>query len=224
MNHHHKLWVDRYRPTTIDDYVFHDETHERAFRAMIENKTIPHLLLSGIQGSGKTTLSNILVIALDIDPTDVLIINASDENSVDTIREKIKAFITTFAMGEFKVVRLEEADYITQQGQGILRMLMEEFSDNARFILTCNYENKIIPAIKSRVQQFRFKASNHDDVTEYAASVLISEHVKFQIHLLDLYVSAGYPDVRKIVNMLQQNTICINLHVSKTKTHTTLGY
>ena len=205
--HKHALWVEQYRPKTFDDYIFHDDSHRRAFLSMVADKTIPHLLLSGVQGSGKTTLSKILVTALDIDPTDVLIINASDENSVDTIREKIKGFITTFAMGSFKVIQLEEADYITPQGQGILRMMMEEYSDNARFILTCNYENKIIPPIKSRCQQFRFKAPDRDDVTEYAASVLIGEKVKFDINLLDLYVSAGYPDIRKIVNMLQQNSV-----------------
>ena len=206
MNEKHKLWVEKYRPATLDDYIFHDETHENAFRRFVAEGTIPHLLLSGVQGSGKTTISKILVTALDIDPTDVLVLNASDENSVDVIREKIKAFVTTFAMGEFKIIQLEEADYITPQGQGILRMIMEEYADNARFILTCNYENKIIPPIKSRCQQFRFKAPDRDDVTEYAANVLIGEHIKFDLNLLDLYVSAGYPDVRKVVNMLQQNT------------------
>lgn len=212
VNDKHKLWVEQHRPQTLNDYIFHDETHERAFRGFITNNTIPHLLLSGVQGSGKTTLSKVLITELGIDDTDVLTINASDENSVDTIREKIKAFVTTFAMGDFKVIQLEEADYITPQGQGILRMIMEEYSDNARFILTCNYENKIIPPIKSRCQQFRFKAPDRDDVTEYAAEVLISEHVKFDLNLLDLYVSAGYPDIRKVVNMLQQNVVDGELH------------
>lgn len=173
---------------------------------MLADKSIPHLLLSGVQGSGKTTLSQILVRELDIDDTDVLVINASDENSVDTIRDKIKGFISTYAMGEFKVVCLEEADYITLAGQGVMRSMMEEYADVARFILTCNYENKIIPAIKSRCQHFRFKAGDKLDITEYAAGVLMSEKVKFDINSLDKFVAIGYPDIRKIVNLLQQHT------------------
>jgi len=173
---------------------------------MIADKSIPHLLLSGVQGSGKTTLAQILINEMDVDETDVITINASDENSVDTIRDKIKSFITTFAMGEFKIVHLEEADYITPNGQGVMRRMMEEYSDTARFILTCNYENKIIPAVKSRCQQFRFKAGDKVDIAEYAADILISEKVKFDLDTLDKYIAIGYPDVRKIVNLLQQYT------------------
>jgi len=154
-----------------------------------------------------TTLAQIMVHEMGIDETDILTLNASDENSVDVIRDKIKGFISTFAMGKFKIVHLEEADYITGAGQGVMRRLMEEYADVSRFILTCNYENKIIPAIKSRCQQFRFKSPDRDDVTEYAAKVLISEHIKFEIDLLDKYVSTGFPDIRKIVNLLQQNSI-----------------
>ena len=204
--HKRKLWVEKYRPTTIDEYIFHDKALQSAITKMLADKSIPHLLLSGVQGSGKTTLSQILVRELDIDDTDVLVINASDENSVDTIRDKIKGFISTYAMGEFKVVCLEEADYITLAGQGVMRSMMEEYADVARFILTCNYENKIIPAIKSRCQHFRFKAGDKLDITEYAAGVLMAEKVKFDIGSLDKFVAIGYPDIRKIVNLLQQHT------------------
>jgi DNA polymerase III delta prime subunit len=208
----HYLWTEKYRPTHLEQYIFHDESQKKAFTRMIAEKQIPNLLLSGVAGTGKTTIAKIIINELGLDVTDVLVINASDENSVDTIRDKIKAFVGSFAMGEFKVVHLEEADYITVQGQGILRRMMEEFSDTARFILTCNYENKIIPAIKSRCQHFRFKASNREDVTEYVANILIVEKVKFSIDQLDKYVSIGYPDIRKIVNLLQQNTTDKKLH------------
>lgn len=204
----HQLWVEKYRPSTLTEYVFHDAAQKASIERMIEDKTIPHLLLSGVQGSGKTTLSHILINELGIDEMDVLTINASDENSVDVMRDKIKNFISTYAMGPFKVVQLEEADYISLAGQAALRRFMEEqYADTARFILTCNYENKIIPAIKSRTQQFRFKASDRNDIAEFAASILIAEKVKFDIDLLDKYVAVGYPDIRKIINLLQQNTV-----------------
>lgn len=206
MNNKHKLWVEKYRPTTLDEYIFHDENQRVAFTKMIEEGTIPHLLLTGVQGSGKTAISLILIHELHIDPTDVLTINASDENSVDVIRDKIKSFVSTFSMGEFKVVHLEEADYITANGQAVMRRLMEEYADNARFILTCNYENKIIPAIKSRCQHFRFQKHDVDEITEKAAKILLHEKVKFDLDLLDKYVRVGYPDIRKIINSLQQNS------------------
>lgn len=199
-----KLWVEKYRPKTTEEYVFHDAALKAAVTKWLAEKDIPHILLSGVQGSGKTTLSRILVRALEIDDTDVLILNASDENSVDTIREKIKSFISTFPMGAFKVVCLEEADYISLAGQGVLRSMVED--SEARFIFTCNYENKIKPAIKSRCQHFRFTAGDKVDITEYAAKILVSEKIKFDIDTLDKFVSIGYPDVRKIVNLLQQHT------------------
>lgn len=204
--HKRKVWAEKYRPQNIDEYVFHDPTIKAAVERMVADHNIPHLLLSGVQGSGKTTLSQILVKELDIDETDILIVNSSDENSVDDMRNKIKSFISTFAMGEFKVVRLEEADYLSLNAQAVLRNMMEEYVDVARFILTCNYENKIIPAIKSRCQHFRFKAGDKIDITEYAAKVLMEESVSFNIDTLDKFVSVGYPDVRKIITMIQQHT------------------
>lgn len=203
----HVLWVEKYRPTTLDEYVFQNKSHKKSFEQMIASGTIPHLLLSGVQGSGKTTIAQILITALNVDPTDVLLINASDENSVDTMRDKIKAFITTYAMGEFKVIQLEEADYLSQPAQAILRKYMEDPNCPARFILTCNYEHKVLPAIKSRSQQYRFKSADRDEIAEYTAKILIKEKIKFGIDLLDKYIAVGYPDIRKIINLVQQNSI-----------------
>jgi replication factor C small subunit len=179
---------------------------------MVADRSIPHLLLTGIQGAGKTTIARILINELEVDELDVLYINASEENSVDTIRDKIKSFVSTFALGDFKVILLDEADFITLNGQAILRNLMEAYNETTRFILTCNYEHKIMPQIVSRCQHFRFKAGNRDDITEYVAQILIQEGVKFDLDTLDRYISLAYPDVRKIVNSLQQNVYEGALH------------
>jgi len=203
----HKLWVEEFRPRKLEDYIFQDPNQELSFAKMIADKSIPNLLLSGVQGSGKTTMALMLIQALDLEDTDVLIINASDENSVDTIRDKLKSFVSTFAMGPFKVVCLEEADYITLNGQSVLRKLMEDFTDSVRFILTCNYEHKIMPAISSRCQHYRFKSFDKDDIAERVALILATKHVKFTLDLVDQYVAAGYPDIRKVINMLQQSCV-----------------
>ena len=138
---------------------------------------------------------------------DYIIINASEQNSVDTIRDDIKAFITTCGFGELKYVLLEEADYISLNGQAVLRRMMEDYADSARFILTCNYEHKIMPAIRSRCQQFRFKAFDRNDIAERVVTILASEKVKFKsLTTVDKYIAVGYPDIRKIINLLQQNT------------------
>lgn len=207
MDTKHKIWVEKYRPQNLTEYVFHDEQLHRSVEHMLIDQTIPHLLLSGCSGSGKTTLAKILVKELGILDEDLMVINASDENSVDVMRDKIKSFITTFAMGKFKVINLEESDYLSPNSQAVLRQLMEEFSDTSRFILTCNYENKIIPAIKSRCQQFRFVKPDRDKVAEFVANILVLEKIKFTLDQLDSYVAVGYPDIRKIINLLQQNSI-----------------
>jgi DNA polymerase III delta prime subunit len=202
-----KLWVEKYRPNRVEEYIWQDNSQKKSILRMIGEGSIPHLLLAGVQGSGKTTLSKMLITALNLDPTDVLLINASDENSVDVMRDKIKGFVSSWAIGDFKVVQLEEADYLSPNAQAILRQLMEQYADVARFILTCNYDHKIIPALKSRVQEFRFHAFDKDDIAERIAEILISEHVKFNVELLDKYVASGYPDIRKIINMVQQGSI-----------------
>jgi DNA polymerase III delta prime subunit len=149
----------------------------------------------------------VLIKELKIDPIDVLIVKASDENSVDVMREKIKGFVSTYAVGDFKVVLLDECDLISFHGQGVLRNLLDEFKASSRFILTCNYPHKVLPAIKSRLQEYRFKGHDKLDITELAAKILLSEKIKFDLTLLDKYVDLAYPDVRKTINLLQQYSL-----------------
>ena len=202
-----KLWVEKYRPQVIEEYIFQDDKQKASFLKMIDERSIPHLLLSGVQGSGKTTLAKILINEMQLDENDVLTINASDQNNVEVIRDTIKTFISTFAMSGYKIVHLEEADYLTLNAQGIMRGLMEDYADVARFILSCNYENKIMPAIRSRCQCFRFKSSNRDDIAEYMVKILASEHIQFDLDLIDKYISIHFPDIRSIIQSLQKNSV-----------------
>lgn len=200
-------WYEKYRPKTLDDYIFQDKKHELAFLQMVADGSIPHLLFSGVQGSGKTTLARLLISELGVDPTDVLTINGSDENNVDTVRDKIKNFVTTFAMSGYKIINIDEFDYFSLNGQAILRTLMEDYENNARFILTCNYINRIMEPIRSRCQRYVFKSPDKDDVAEYAAKILVSEKIKFTLPQLDTFIAIGYPDIRAIVNLLEQHSI-----------------
>lgn len=201
------LWCEKYRPRTLDQYVFQNTQHRAAFQQMVNDKSIPQLLLAGIQGTGKTTIAQILISAMQLDPADVLTINASNERGIDTFRDKIMNFATSMAMGRFKIVYLEEADQLTPDAQKALKRFMEDVSDSVRFLLTANHVNKIIPPIRSRCQEFTFKAADSVDITEAMATVLLKEGVSFELEVLDRYVQSGYPDMRKIINNLQQNTI-----------------
>lgn len=202
-----ELWTEKYRPTTVAEYVFKDDAQKEQVESWIRQKSIPHLLLSGGAGIGKTTLAKILINQLGVDQFDVKEINASRDNGVDYIRDTITGFVSTMPFGEFKIVLLDEADYLTQNAQAILRGLMEKFADTARFILTCNYPNKIIPALHSRCQGFHFEKIDHSEFTARVATVLITEHIEFDIDTLDSYVKAAYPDLRKCLNLLQMNSV-----------------
>lgn len=202
-----QLWVEQYRPKDIEGYVFRDEAQRDQVKQWIKEGSIPHLLFSGAAGIGKTTLAKILINSLHIDEYDVLEINASRERGIDEVRERITNFVSTMPFGNFKIVLLDEADFLTPPAQASLRGVMEEYSQTARFILTCNYPHKIIPALHSRCQGFHIEKVDHTEFTARAATVLVTEGVDFDIDTLDSYVKATYPDLRKCLNLLQMNTV-----------------
>ena len=200
-----ELWVEKYRPKTVDGYVFRDDHQRKQIATWIKDKSIPHLLLSGSAGIGKTTLAKILIQELGIEDYDVLELNASRTNSVDDVRDKITNFVSMIPFGIFKVVLLDEADYLSPNAQAALRGVMEEYHETARFILTCNYRNKIIPAIQSRCQGFHVERTDQTEFTARVATILVDENIEFDLDTLDIYVKLTYPDLRKCINLVQQN-------------------
>lgn len=201
------LWVEEFRPETVDDYVFKNDDQKDQFKKWIDEEYIPHLLLVGHQGSGKTSIALILKNELNVSDADFLMLNSSMENNVETVREKIKNFCTTVAFGStLKIVLCDEFDNMSQQAQYMLRNLMETYSETCRFILTANYENKIIPALHSRCQKIQFDAMDETEFTCKVAKILSEKNIKFTIDTIDTYVKATYPDLRKCINVIQQNS------------------
>jgi replication factor C small subunit len=200
-----ELWVEKYRPKTIEGYVFRDEHQKKQIQTWIKDQSIPHLIFSGTAGIGKTTMAKILVEELGIEDYDVLEINASRTNSVDDVRDKIVNFVQTIPFGPFKVVLLDEADYLSPNAQAALRGVMEEYHQTARFILTCNYPNRIIPALHSRCQGFHVEKVDQTEFIARVATILVEENIDFDLDTLDLYVKVAYPDLRKCINLVQQN-------------------
>lgn len=196
------LWVEKYRPRVLDDYIGNDQLKAKVGR-FIASGDVPHLLFSGPAGTGKTTLAKIISINIDCD---ALYINASDENSVDTVRNKIRNFASSVGFKELKIVILDEADYITPNAQAALRNLMETFSKHTRFILTCNFVERMIDPIISRTQQFQIIPPSKVDVAKYIAGILKKEEVTFDVKDLKILIDAYYPDVRKIINECQLST------------------
>jgi replication factor C small subunit len=200
-----ELWVEKYRPKSVDGYVFRDDHQRNQITTWIKDQSIPHLLLSGVAGIGKTTLAKILIHDIGIEDYDVLEINASRTNSVDDVRDKITNFVQMIPFGPFKVVLLDEADYLSPNAQAALRGVMEEYHATARFILTCNYPNRIIPALHSRCQGFHVERTDITEYTARVATILVEENVEFDLDTLDNYVKVAYPDLRKCINLVQQN-------------------
>ena len=211
-----ELWTEKYRPQTLDGYVFTDPVQREQVEHFIKEKSIPHLLFTGPAGTGKTTLAKILVNTLEIDPYDFLQVNASRDNGVDFLKSKIEGFVSTIPFGDLKIVLLDEADYLSHNAQAILRGLMETYQSQARFILTANIASKIISPLKSRCQQIIIDKTDQTEFTSRAATVLLNESVEFDLDTLDSYVKATYPDLRSCLKLLQTNSVTGKLTVSKT--------
>ena len=199
------IWVAKYRPRTLSDVIFQDERQRSTFEGFVTAQDIPHLFLSGVQGTGKTTISLALTKDLGVDPSDVLKINCSDEK-IDALRSKVSAFAMTMPLGKFKVVRLEEIDYLSLDGQALLRSLIEETQQSCRYIATCNYANKVIPPLRSRFQEFYFRAPDKEKIALRLVEILEKENVSFDPEVLIAYLDVGYPDIRKMIQLLQANS------------------
>jgi len=202
-----KLWVEQYRPKTVDGYVFVDDAQRDQVQQWIRDGSIPHLMLSGSAGTGKTTLAKLLINELGVDEYDVMWANGSKEaRRIDWV-DKLIGFCQTMPFGRFKVVLIDEADYMNKDSvQPALRNLMEDYSQTVRFILTCNYPHKIIAPIHSRCQGFHIVKTDHVEFTARVATVLLEENVAFDMDVLDSYVKATYPDLRKCLNLVQLNS------------------
>lgn len=218
------LWVETYRPSTVSEYVFQNESQKKQVVTWIKEKSIPHVIFSGSAGTGKTSMAKMLIHEIGIEEFDVLEINASRTNSVDDVRDKITNFVSMIPFGPFKVVLLDEADYLSVAAQAALRGVMEQYSATARFILTCNFPQRIIPALHSRCQGFHITTVDQTEFTARAATVLVTENIDFDLDTLDTYVKATYPDLRKCINTLQQNSIDSKLSMPTQSTSSTADW
>ena len=205
----HSLWVEKYRPSKLDDYVGNEHLKSKV-SGYIESEDVPHLLFFGKAGTGKTTLAKLIVSSIECD---FMMINASDENNVETVRNKVKNFASSMGFKKYKIIILDEFDYMTPQAQAILRNLMETFSRHCRFILTCNYIEKIIEPIQSRCQTFQITPPTKKDVAIQMSKILKSESVEFDPKDLVPIIDSSYPDIRKIINTCQLNSLKGKLQV-----------
>jgi len=198
----HSLWVERYRPNKLEDYVGNEHLKSKV-EGYLESGDVPHLLLYGKAGTGKTTLAKLIVNSVECD---YMIINASDENNADTVRNKVKNFASSMGFKPFKIIIMDEFDYMTPNAQAILRNLMETFSKHCRFILTCNYVEKVIDPIQSRCQSFQIVPPTKKDVAIQMSKILKSENIEFDVKDLVPIIDASYPDIRKVINTCQLNS------------------
>jgi replication factor C small subunit len=219
-----RSWVSTHRPSTLDEFVFSEPVHREYVEGWLKNGSFPHVMFSGAAGTGKTSMAKLLIKLFDVNRFDTLFIPASRENGIDMINTKITNFVSTMPLGEFKVVFLDEADYLSPNAQGGLRELMETYEDTTRFIFTCNYAHKIIEPLGSRLQGWHIDKMDKTEFTARAATVLVEEEITFDLPTLDTYVKAAYPDLRKCINMLDQNSLTGTLIVPSESEEQNLDY
>ena len=207
----HGLWVEKYRPQDLLTYVGNEHLKNKVER-IINDGNVPHLLLYGKAGGGKTTLAKLIVNNVDCD---YIYVNASDERKLELIRDRLKTFASSVGFKPMKIVILDEADYLNHLTQPALRNLMETFSSHCRFILTCNYVEKIIDPIQSRCQTYKIIPPSKKEVAVHAKTILEKENISFDLDDLALVVTAGYPDLRKVINELQRMSINGKLSIDK---------
>ena len=198
-----ELWVEKYRPTTLEGYVG-NEVIKSKIEDYLKQGSIQNLLLHGVAGTGKTTLAKLLVKNIDCD---YLYINASDERGIDTIREKIQPFALSMGFNDVKIVILDEADYLTPQAQATLRHTIEACSATTRFILTCNYLERIISPLQSRCQTFEITPPSKTEVNNKCKSILSKEDISYENNDVLTVIDTHYPDIRKIINTLQGSVV-----------------
>jgi len=206
----HTLWVEKYRPSTLEGYVGNDTVRAK-IEQYITTQDIPHLLFYGTAGTGKTTAAKILVKNIECD---YMFINASDERGIDTVRDKIKGFAATVGFKPLKIVVLDEADFLGREAQPALRNLMEAYSASTRFILTANYVERIIDPLVSRTQVYKLTPPSKKDVAKKLADILKNENVEYDTKTIAQIVNAYYPDIRKIINTAQLQTHNGKLQIS----------
>ena len=208
------LWVEQYRPKTIQDCILPEDT-SKTFKEFLKKKEIPNMLLSGGPGTGKTTVARALCEEIG---ADYIVINGSDEGrQIDTLRNKIKNFASTVSLTEesnHKVVIVDEADYMNADSvQPALRNFIETFYNNCRFIFTCNYKNKILPALHSRCTVVDFRITNGQKVKTATAllkrlgKILKDEEIEFDKKVLAELIQKYYPDFRRTINELQRYSV-----------------
>ena len=210
-NQENTLWVEKFRPSTLNGYVGNEAVISKV-QLYLKSGDVPHLLFYGQAGTGKTTLAKIIAGNVD---ADIMYINASDENNVETVRTKIKSYASTIGFKKWKIVILDEADYMTPNGQAALRNLMETFSKTTRFILTCNYVEKIIDPIQSRCQVFGITPPNKKEVAKRIVEILKDQNIEFEMPDIATLINSGYPDIRRILNSARSQVIDGKLQIDK---------
>lgn len=215
-------WDIKHQTNSLSKFVFQTDEDREYFNSLTH---MPNLFLCGTPGTGKTTLAKILLEKFKVDPYDVKIINASINNGVDTVRDTIISFSETAAMGDYKVIFLDEADYLSSNAQAALRVPMNEYADSVKFIIACNYDNKVIEAIKSRCdKQVHFKSPSKELLSDQVSMILLKENIEFNLDDVDYYVDKLYPDMRQIIKAVEQYSRSGTLVIGDVSTFDIISY